>query len=58
MNTPLSNNQPAIEDLRNALTMAQLAAEGWVPYSDRLAAFADIARLVEHALMELERAKL
>jgi hypothetical protein len=56
--TPLTNEQPAVEDIRNALTMAQMAHKGYVPAADRLAAFGDIARLLAHALMELERAKL
>ena len=54
----LASSQGPVEDVRNALTMAQLGAKGYIPYEDRLRAFGDISRLLEHALVELERSKL
>lgn len=48
--------QPCLEDLKNALTIAdfwQMGMEG-VPLIDTQRAFRDIARLIRHALSQLE----
>ena len=45
---------PPSEDVKNALTIADLGAQGYIKHEDRLAAFGDIARLLRHALPGLE----
>lgn len=47
--TPIQ--QPAIADIRNALQLAQLGADGH--YREGPQTFGDIARLLEHALEQL-----
>lgn len=49
--------QPCLEDLKNALTIAEMGRDRYFgvhpPSNDAIGAFGDIARLIRHALEQL-----